>query len=137
MGETLYLTGMSIADGSGIKHDVLVPLTRVQGASTIVLPNAEYTLVLSDVGLWRKCTNDDETVQITIPANADTPFPLNATIIFSQHGDGLVTLIAGDGVTLLSFNNKITTAGQYAVMQIVQTALDEWTVFGNLGDLPA
>jgi hypothetical protein len=66
----------------------------------------------------------------TIPANSSTYFPVGTTFMIYQSGTGQVTVSAP---TLVSYQSKTKTAGQYAVATVMQTAADVWLLFGNLG----
>ena len=69
---------------------------------------------------------------ITIPPNSTLPLPVNAQLMFIQTGAGQLTIGAGSGVTLYSFQSKFKTANQYAAVTAWQRNIDNWVLFGNL-----
>ena len=85
-----------------------------------------YTLVLSDAGKDVRCTNSSG-VNITIPPNSSVTFPIGAWLLFSQGGTGVVTAVAGSGVTLRAANGAATTA-QYDIRGLEKIGTDEWRV---------
>lgn len=69
---------------------------------------------------------------LTIPPNSTLPLPVNAQLMFIQTGAGQLTIGAGSGVTLYSFQSKFKTANQYAAITAWQRNTDNWVLFGNL-----
>lgn len=118
------LTALAIGPASNSAVRVIPP-------SVDLISGTTYTLVLSDDGLWKSCTNGSA-VTLTIPPNSSVGFPLYSSVIIEQAGAGTVTITAGAGVTIQSAGSLVNTNGQYAVVQIFQKSTDVWSLFGNL-----
>jgi hypothetical protein len=102
------------------------------GASLRLSPNvtdgsADYVFTPADVG--RVVERTRGTAQTaTVPADI---FPIGAILTVEQSGAGALTIVAGSGVTLNTLGSLVS-AGQYAVIQARQSAVNVWTVFGGL-----
>lgn len=59
-------------------------------------------------------------------------FPIGAEVRIIQGGAGVVTVVAGAGVTLHSLAAKVALAGQYAEAKLRKTAANVWHLSGNL-----
>jgi hypothetical protein len=101
------------------------------GGPTINTQTASYQLVFSDAGNVIEM-NAAGANNLTIPANATTPFPINTRIDITQLGAGTTTVVAAGGVTLLSASGKVNIAGQYSGATIYQRAKDVWVLIGEL-----
>jgi len=88
-----------------------------------------YTTVLTDANNL-VTLSDGSATALTIPTNANIPYPLGTTIAFQQIGAGLVTM-SGAGVTF-HHRNGLVSGGQYAVWSITKKATDTWAVAGDL-----
>lgn len=68
----------------------------------------------------------------TIPPNSSVAFDIGTTITFIQLGAGLVTLVAGAGVTLIPPPGcTLVSGGQYAVMSAVKIGTNVWVCTGQ------
>lgn len=76
--------------------------------------------------------NSSSAGTLTIPPNSSVPFAPNAQLMFIQTGTGQLTIGAGAGVNLYSFQSKFKAANQYAVITAWQRNTDNWVLFGNL-----
>lgn len=111
---------------------------KTSALSITVLPAANvdsaaaYTFVASDVN--RVVPRSNASAQtITVPPNSQVPFPVDTILTVQQTGAGALTIVAGAGVTLNKLSTQtLVAAGQYAMIQLRQTAVDVWTVFGGL-----
>jgi hypothetical protein len=97
----------------------------------------DYILVFEDVGRTILMdTYDGATPSagtLTIPPNADVPFPVGATIRVIQYGVGEVTVTPGAGVTLNKRSTvTLVTNGQYSVITLIKVDTDEWIISGDL-----
>ena len=72
-------------------------------------------------------------VTVTVPLNATAALEVGTVITLIQTGDGAITL-AGEtaGVTLNAFESGLITAGNYAAIQLIKVATDEWDVIGGV-----
>lgn len=103
-------------------------------ALEIVTENAEtddYVLILTDanklvsVGKGTACT-------LTVPPNSSVAFPVGTMIIVAQTDAGQVTITAGVGVTINSYDSALKLVGQYATCSLTKTATNTWLCSGNL-----
>jgi hypothetical protein len=94
---------------------------------------AAYTLSLADNGGWLRFTEDIDPVVVTVPAEADVPFPIGARVHLEQ-ADAQEVSVAGDcGVTvLIPAGANPNTEVQHAVMHLVKVDADTWLLYGNL-----
>lgn len=92
---------------------------------------AAYTLAATDAGTILEVTSATA-ITVTIPPNSSAPFPVGTVLEVFQYGAGQVTIAAGAGVTLRSYNSLVHTAGQYASIGLRQRAANEWVLTGNL-----
>lgn len=75
----------------------------------------------------------DSALDITIPNDATFEFPLYTEIAFRQTTEnGVAKLVAGNGVTLNSKDDKLTLDGKNASAAIKKIAPNEWDVAGLL-----
>jgi hypothetical protein len=85
-----------------------------------------YTLVLADAGKDVRVTSATA-VNVTIPPNSSVAFA-NAMLMVSQGGAGVVTVVAGAGVTLRAPNGASTSA-IYDARGLEQIGTNEWRVW--------
>jgi hypothetical protein len=119
-------------DVSALQAEVLQLQAQVIGA---ILPssvqNVNYTLAATDLGTVVEM-NSATAVTVTIPPSGQVGFPVGAVISVAQMGIGVVTLVAGGGVTMLSAAGANVSAGQYTTMVLRQRALNVWVVGGDI-----
>jgi hypothetical protein len=85
-----------------------------------------YTLILTDATKGIRCTNSS-TITLTIPPHSSVAIPVLSAIPVFEGGVGIVTIVAGSGVTLESPNGVATTAlGDFRMM--FQRATDIWVI---------
>lgn len=91
-----------------------------------------YTFVLSDN--QKLVTSSNSSAQTyTIPPHSSIAFPAGAKIDVLQLGTGKLTIAAGSGVTIISFNSLKSAAGQGVGLTLQQgNTQDVWYLFGNL-----
>jgi len=92
--------------------------------------NPTYTTVLGDANTIVQLVNASA-IALTIPSNASVPYPIGATIAFTQLDAGLVTMSGAGGVTLRS-RSGLKSGGQFAMWTIIKTNTDVWSVAGDL-----
>lgn len=71
-------------------------------------------------------------VTATIPPNSSVAFNVGCFIELHQGSSGTVTIAAGSGVTLESYNNLTDLAGQGAVAGLRKVATDAWRLTGAI-----
>lgn len=89
-----------------------------------------YTLVLADAGKYVRCTNDDS-IAVTVPTNAAVAYDTGTVITIEQGGAGVITVAGDTDVTVNGYDSGLSTAGQYAVIQLLKTGSDAWTCIGG------
>jgi hypothetical protein len=98
---------------------------NAQGTAT------SYTLATTDAGKLITFTGNAATV--TIPANSTVAMAVGDQVNIAQLGTAQVTIGTAAGVTLVSNGSQTKTAGQYAVVTVVQYTANSWLLLGNLG----
>lgn len=99
--------------------------------STVADTTTSRTLSDTDNGKVIFMTNASA-ISVTIPSTLSDGF--NCTLV--QGGAGKITVTAGTGVNLYNYNSYTTTAGQYAVMNIVPVASDSYAIEGDIITTP-
>ena len=90
-----------------------------------------YTLILTDRGKEIQL-NNASAIALTIPTNASVNFPVGTQVLLVQYGAGTVTVSPAGGVTLNSISSKTSLYEQYSGAALVQQALDEWILIGDI-----
>jgi hypothetical protein len=108
-------------------------LTGITSAfrSTVADTSTSRTLSDSDNGKVIFMTNVAN-ITVTLPSTLSDGF--NCTL--AQGGAGQISVVAGSGVTLYGYNSFNTTAGQYAVLNIVPVASDAYAIEGDITTTP-
>ena len=102
-------------------------------ASMIInLQTASYTLAIEDLNVALVAMSVAGANDLTIPPNTTVGFPIGAQIMLVQDGVGTTTIVAGAGVTILSFGSFLNMAGQYAGVTMIQKELNVWYLIGNI-----
>ena len=90
-----------------------------------------YTLVLADAGKYVRCTNENA-IAVTVPTNSAVAYNIGTVITIEQGGAGVITVAGDTDVTVNGYDSGLSTAGQYAVIQLLKTGSDEWTCIGGV-----
>lgn len=98
----------------------VVAKTEQQGVS--------YTLVLTDVYVRAYHTAAQT---ITIPTNANVPFPVGTQITIIQVGAGSTTIAAAPGATI-NFGDSLVCRKQWSAVTITKVAADVWDLVGDV-----
>jgi hypothetical protein len=105
------------------------------------------TLVLADAYAWVQ-GNNASAMNLTVPPNSSVAYPIGAMIFVENFGAGLVTMVAGGGVTIHS-KDGLTFTTQYQIGVLKKVGTDVWnfalvgsaaagvTAFTGLSDVPA
>jgi hypothetical protein len=105
---------------------------NVAGCRTInAQTGTTYTLALADANQMVTLSNASG-ITLTVPANGTIAFPTNTEIDLVQLGAGQVTVAAAGGVTINSYQSKLSIAGQYAGATLKKTGTNTWLLIGNL-----
>ena len=81
------------------------------------------TLALTDAFSYIRTLNGSG-VAITIPPNADVAFEVGTQIDFSQQGAGVLSFVAGSGVTINT--TSLVMSARYGGATIIKVATNEW-----------
>jgi hypothetical protein len=119
------ITDAMITDRRVVSNGSLPP------AGNVFEKTASYTLVLSDAfGIIEMNVATANT--LTVPPNADAPFPIGTQIVVLQTGAGQTTLTAGSGVTVNSRAGLLAINGQWSGVTLLKRASDSWVAVGEL-----
>lgn len=91
-----------------------------------------YQFVFSDGFNATVLFNNANPITATIPDEATVPYPVGSRIDLVQQGIGKLTIAAMPGVTINSFLNKKSAAGQYIGLSIIKYAANSWFLVGYL-----
>lgn len=98
---------------------------------TIKAVTPPYTCVIADLGQILNCGNA-AAANVTIPPHSSVAFPVGTTLTFRAGAAGTITIVGGTGVTIQSRGGAVASAGQFAMIQALQTATDFWTLMGDV-----
>ena len=111
------------------------PINGVQNIHNIDAANYvgdQYILSLTgDTGSLLICDTTEYPLDIQIPFESTEAFPIGAHIDVLMFGSNSVT-IDGSKVTLHSYENKITIAGENVAVTLIKIGSDRWLLVGNL-----
>lgn len=91
-----------------------------------------YTAELSDLERIIRFTGSGAAV-LTIPANANCPFPFGTILTVARDGSGSVTISPAAGVTINKPGGVSTISAQYQTVSLRKTGTDTWFLSGSLG----
>ncbi len=100
-------------------------------AAPTVISGTSHTATLANSYGYLSFTNGSA-ITFTIPPQADVAWADGVTIAWEQAGAGVITITAGAGVTINSRGGLVASAGQFAVGQLKRTALNTWTLIGDV-----
>lgn len=95
-----------------------------------VVPINGITHTVSDLNRHLVFTNVNP-VTVTVPTNATDPIPVGTEIIYTQQGDGVVTLV-GAGITFVTNVGLSTVKGETRTLRKI--GVDTWSVEGDKVD---
>ena len=87
-----------------------------------------YTIVASDNG---KVVSLDNGSAITVTINTGLGDGFNCLLV--QKGAGQVTISAGGGVTIVNRSSETKTAGQYAIVSVINIGSEAYVLSGDTG----
>lgn len=76
--------------------------------------------------------NSPTTQTVLIPSNSTVAFPIGSTLQFVNMTSKSVEIIPDFDVIINSATSLVGTDAQYAVMSLIKTDVDTWTLSGNL-----
>ncbi len=109
---------------------VHVPNSNLTSITNNLQTDVEYTLTLADAG---RCIDIDSasSFSLWVPPDVDVSFEVGTIIEVCQNGVGTVTITPGDGVTLNSNGDLLSTSGQWATIGLRKLAENSWVVTGD------
>ena len=118
-----------------------IPSNFFNGEGNFIVPNKEieinsqfgltYTLAVSDNKNLINFYNSLLTT-VTIPSHSNIPLPVGAQIDCIQASTGIVIFTGETNVIIHSKDNLIGTSGQWKGVTLVQIAVNEWILYGDL-----
>jgi hypothetical protein len=90
-----------------------------------------HTLALAD-NLKMVTVTKSSACTLTVPPNSSVAFPVGTMIILVQGGTGQLSVVAGNGVTINSYNAALDLSGQFASATLVKTATNTWLLTGQI-----
>jgi len=137
-GSAATVTGAAQSAITSVGTLTSVDVTGAVTAGSLVAPlaiNAQtgttYTFVLADAGKMVTSANAGAQT-ITVPPNSSVAFAVGTQIILQGILAGVVTLVAGAGVTVNSKDAALAIDGQWAAVTLIKTATDVWSLIGAL-----
>lgn len=88
-------------------------------------------LAITDLGNIVKA-NKGTAMSITVPPNADVAFPIGSVIEIENTGAGVVTIVAGSGVTINKTAASLAMSAQYGMVTLRKMAINTWNASGDL-----
>lgn len=105
--------------------------SAAQYVQEVSVNSSGYTLSINDVGKVIS-VNIPFNAYVTIPTNANVPFPIGTIINVYSSQDYDVFVQAQVGVTLRPFdNNRLKLFGQYTEISLRKRGTNEWVASGN------
>lgn len=103
----------------------------IKGRTEIVkVTGLTKSLTLSDANTEQEM-NNAAAQTLTIEPDSTTNFPIGTRIDVINFGAGIVTLVAGAGVTIVRVNS-LTMNGQGSAVQLVKRSANTWSAVGGL-----
>lgn len=103
-----------------------------KGSWGVRVITGNYTLTKKDYPFVLLKSTSATAVTITIPDDADLPFPLETPLKWRQTGAGQVTFVGATGVTLNSLSGNKKSSAQYAGGELVKSSTHTWHLSGSL-----
>lgn len=103
----------------------------INGRQVLQVMNGDYILQLEDCGKLFLWDSTNGICTITILQGIDFPYGQHIDFVWYAGGNDIVFAPAV-GVTLNSYNNLTSIAGQFVGVTLIHTGLDEWLLIGNL-----
>jgi len=100
------------------------------GQMPLLSLTASYDLAAADAGKYIRI-NSATPVDVNVLANSVGAYPLGSVYTFRQVGEGEITFIAGGGVTI-NTTETLTTRMQHSTVTLVNVAVDEWDLAGDM-----
>jgi hypothetical protein len=113
---------VSTAQQTAIDLAASAPFALVTDATTA------RTLALADAKKYIRCTSSSS-VSVTVPPQASVAWSAGTEIVIERAGTGSLTIVAGDGVTLVT-PRTLVAGVRYSAVTLKRIASDSWVVGG-------
>lgn len=100
-------------------------------ASVLNTQTDSYTPVLSDA-FKTIIMNKATATNLTIPPNSSVAYNINTVIFFRRTGAGVMSFVAGAGVTLVTSSGGLTDSGQNTLMSATKNGTNTWNIDNGL-----
>lgn len=114
-------------------HSPLLWIQLGQYAENFILPisakAAHFTLALADLSTYIRVSGGSS-ITVTVPANADVPFPVGSNIQLIQSSSGAIIFSPAGGVTINSAYGLKTKSG-FSAVSLVKVDTDVWDLIGD------
>jgi hypothetical protein len=125
LNATLDVTGSVLISGS-------LTVSGSSLLSRLTTQTSNYTLALSDLGNIIEMSSSTANT-VTIPSSSTVRFPIPAEIQVLQWGSGQTQILAAStNVFTGSYNSYNKIGARYTGVTLLQRALDQWYIVGNL-----
>ncbi len=128
-GNTISLSSLSAAS---VFTGTVSAATFVTSVSSTAAANYRFTLSNANKTTIDTFSNN---TYYGVPNNAAVAFPTGSQLVVVQgnkSASNYTVLSAGAGVTINSFNNSLSLAGNYAAGTLIKTDTNVWYLIGNL-----
>lgn len=113
---------------TGANYRLTIKDLRTQAINAQI--GTSYTLVAADQDSLVTLTNGSA-ITLTVPTNANQPFPVGAAVDLVQMGAGQVTVVGDTGVTVNATPGlKLRT--QYSGATLIKLDTNQWVLLGDL-----
>ena len=122
-----FTTQAKVSTNSGLNF-------AVNGYSTFSqITDTAYTVALTDAADSKVLAfGNAAATSVSIPTNANVPFPNGSSITGIQKGAGKVTIVPAAGVTINSVSGYKAVSSQYGAFTLVKESGDVWYLLGSL-----
>lgn len=115
-------SGMSITGPTGPSGAVPFSWNTLTGNYVIALTDAQNGVAINSL----------VAATITVPADSSVNFPIGTSILITSDSTGVVSIIAGIGVSIsISSDLSLTLDRQYSMVTIVKRAANVWYAAGS------
>lgn len=121
----------SYSGRAGLVPQVNAAETALITPAAPITKSAAFIFALSDLDGSEVQTTGATSFNATVPPNSSVAFPVGTILPLRRTGSGIITLVAGAGVTLNSDAGLVLGGGRSLVM-LQKTATDTWEVKGEL-----
>lgn len=123
--------------GDGISNWISLDYVYFDGVNNLISTNTsieESDRILNGNDIYHViCNISENNLTFTIPNDMTYKYENLSAINFSQLGNGSITIVGEQGVTIHTRDVSInTTSGQYALCVLTKISTNEWRLSGSL-----